>query len=239
MQQELVCDTAQFITLTYDNAHLPISNKGFKNLSKRDLQLFFKRLRKSHPQGSTPIRYYAVGEYGTTYRRPHYHIILFNAEIELIQPAWSLAGKCIGEVHYGKVSGASIGYCLKYISKGRTVPAHRNDDRQAEFSLMSKGIGSNYLTPETIEWHKADLVNRLYLTLDDGKKASMPRYYKDKLYTKDERGTIKAHWTEKIQAEQDRFDRLATAAILHAREQGILAAYRRMEKQTANNSKTF
>lgn len=38
-------DSAYFITLTYDNENLPIIN-GRGTLVKRDLQLFFKRLRK-------------------------------------------------------------------------------------------------------------------------------------------------------------------------------------------------
>jgi len=34
------------------------------------------------------------------------------------------------------------------------------------------------------KWHKSDLENRMYVNLEDGKKIAMPRYYKDKIYTK-------------------------------------------------------
>lgn len=111
------------------------------DLSKRDIQLFLKRLRKAHESHRgqmQPIKYYAVGEYGGITGRPHYHIILFNADIELIQDAWQN-----GQVHYGKVSGASVGYTLKYMTKPSRIPMHRNDDRTKEFSLMSKGLGKN------------------------------------------------------------------------------------------------
>lgn len=63
-----------FVTLTYDNDHLPLYN----SLSKRDLQLFFKRLRKHFPD--VKIRYFACGEYGEQFQRPHYHAIIFNLD---------------------------------------------------------------------------------------------------------------------------------------------------------------
>lgn len=51
-----------FITLTYDNKHLPKN----RTLVKRDLQLFWKRFRKR----GYKVRYMACGEYGpTTLRR--------------------------------------------------------------------------------------------------------------------------------------------------------------------------
>lgn len=167
-------------------------------LKKKDLQDFFKRLRKASEkiQSSVPIKYYACGEYGSKTKRPHYHIILFNAKVELIQTTWQK-----GEVHYGDVSGASIGYTLKYMSKPSKIPMHRNDDRQPEFSLMSKGLGENYLTNNMQNWHKKDLENRMYVNLTDGKKIAMPRYYKDKLYTEDERKIIAHYQKYKMEKE--------------------------------------
>ena len=51
-----------FVTLTYDDAHLPVDRR----LRKIDLQLFNKRLRKAC--GS--FRFFACGEYGETTKRP-------------------------------------------------------------------------------------------------------------------------------------------------------------------------
>ena len=77
-----------FITLTYDDLHLPFaipeigSNMvGSPTLVKSDLQLFFKRLRKKL---ATNIRYYAVGEYGSRTSRPHYHAIVFNIDLDMV-----------------------------------------------------------------------------------------------------------------------------------------------------------
>lgn len=66
-----------FVTLTYDAKHLPWN----RSLSKREFQLFLKRLRKFLGRdclASEPLRYFGCGEYGPENGRPHYHILLFN-----------------------------------------------------------------------------------------------------------------------------------------------------------------
>ena len=65
-----------FITLTYDNEHLPKAG-----VQKRDLQLFFKRLRINlfREFGDTiPLRYFFRSEYGSKNKRPHYHGLVWN-----------------------------------------------------------------------------------------------------------------------------------------------------------------
>lgn len=61
-----------FVTLTYDARHIA----GNWQLQPRDLQLFIKSLREAVKPHK--FRYYAVGEYGSENRRPHYHISLFG-----------------------------------------------------------------------------------------------------------------------------------------------------------------
>lgn len=191
LQQDKTAITSTFITLTYDTKQVPITRHGFMSLRKRDLQLFFKRYRKWHDNFSSmpsvPVSYYAVGEYGGKTLRPHYHIIGFNFDVTGIERAWKN-----GSVHFGTVTGASVGYTLKYISKPSKIPLHVNDDRQREFALMSKGLGVGYLSPAMDAWHKADLENRMYCVLPGGQKITMPRYYKCKLYDDAEKEKIRA-----------------------------------------------
>lgn len=182
LQEEKISTSAWFITLTYDTLHVPITRAGFMSINKKHCQDFFKRLRKAHealPLQPT-IKYFLAAEYGEKQKsyRPHYHIILFNADITLIQTAWGM-----GHVHYGQVSGASVGYTLKYMSKRSIIPMHRNDDREPEFRLMSKGLGKNYLNDRQVAWHLKNPLDRTHCTLDDGRKIAMPRYYKDKIYS--------------------------------------------------------
>lgn len=178
MVEEKVCSSAYFITLTYDTEFVPITRNGFKTVTKRDPQLFFKKLRKYNPVG---IKYYLAAEYGSNTYRPHYHVILFNCSEKSIVQAWSQ-----GNVWYGTVSGASVGYTLKYISKSSRIPLHINDDRVPEFGLMSKGLGKSYLTDAMLKWHTDDLYNRMYCNLTDGRKIAMPRYFRKKIYTEAE-----------------------------------------------------
>lgn len=149
MKEEKLYTNSMFLTLTYDTSTVPITPRGYMTLRKSDLQLFFKRLRKALPDSK--IKYYAVGEYGGKTCRPHYHIILFGANPGAVAKAWCIEDKftrqrtSIGNCHYGVVTGASVGYTLKYIQKPGKIPMHRNDDRVKEFSLMSKDWAAHIL----------------------------------------------------------------------------------------------
>lgn len=207
MQEDKKSTSAYFITLTYDTNNVPISSNGFMQLDKTEVQKFFKRVRKLHEEKKQMgIKYFVVGEYGGSTERPHYHIILFNAKLELMLDKKDIRlleimgydGKVNvqckqwdkGHITVGKVTGASVGYTLKYISKKGIIPKHSRDDREKEFALMSKGLGKNYLTNNMLYWHKNDLLNRMYINIEDGKKAAMPRYYKDKIYNHSERSEV-------------------------------------------------
>lgn len=86
-------DSAYFVTLTYNDWHVPISHYidqttgefcDVQTLRKRDYQLFMKRLRKAFPDQQ--IRFYAAGEYGPKTYRPHYHAILFGLKLDDLEP---------------------------------------------------------------------------------------------------------------------------------------------------------
>lgn len=188
MQQEQskTTEMAWFLTLTYDTPYLPISRAGYMTLNKKHVQDFMKRLRKR--MGDNNQKYFAVGEYGSEGMRPHYHLILFNASAQAVSESWML-----GATYFGTVTGASVGYVLKYMLKDGKIPMHRNDDREPEFRLMSKGLGANYLTDNMLNWHHADKDNRMYCNIDNGKKISMPRYYKDRIYSEIDRKRIGFH----------------------------------------------
>jgi hypothetical protein len=214
---------------------VPTTENGLQTLRKTDLQKFFKRLRKlTHEK----ISYYAVGEYGDKTQRPHYHIILFNGNCNSVESAWNLNNTTIGYCHFGDVNDASIGYTLKYISKEKQIPMHQNDDRQKEFSVMSKGLGKSYLTPQAIKWHKNKLEERMYLPLPGGKKASMPRYYKDKMYKDGEKFMISIHMKQVAEKQTD--DLLKEIGIENFDFQLVqrhLNLFRRNKKQSLQRQK--
>lgn len=239
MQEDKHASSSYFLTLTYDTAKVHITQNGFMGLNKRDVQLFFKRLRKAHnvkednlAERST-IKYYAVGEYGGRTMRPHYHIILFNAKLELVQPAWDM-----GSIHYGEVSGASVGYTLKYMSKASKIPMHRNDDRLREFSLMSKGLGEKYLTNVMVRWHHLDLKDRMFLTIEDGKKIAMPRYYKNKIYVESERKYINWHCERLRQQKLQKQEKLGIIPTERDRAESVKSAFKKMHRNAEDGRNT-
>ncbi len=85
-----------FVTLTYNNENLPPPTKTLINhdtgevtnspssLNPDHLSKFMKDLRRyfDYHYKHTGIRYYAAGEYGDKYGRPHFHILLFNLPIK-------------------------------------------------------------------------------------------------------------------------------------------------------------
>lgn len=137
--ERLEHEHACFVTLTYNDEHLP------KDLcvEKREAQLFIKRLRKEiYPR---KLRYFIVGEYGDKSQRPHYHAILFGVsptEGITIQQCWPY-----GFTHTGTAETKSMSYCASYVCKKwtkRGIPELRG--RNPEFVLMSRkpGLGAGY-----------------------------------------------------------------------------------------------
>lgn len=170
-------ENALFITLTYDDDNLPFSDNGLMSLDYTHTQLFWKRVRKNHPKGHTPIRYFLVGEYGSKTHRPHYHAIVFNANPEIIEKQW-----IYGSVHIGKVQEGSIHYTLKYALKRATKwKKSESDDRFLEKALMSRGLGLNFLSENMVQYYQEDVSRPV--TLLGGQKLPLPRYYRDKIFT--------------------------------------------------------
>ena len=165
---------SQFITFTYDPIHLPRTDSYVPTLCKRDIQLFFKKLRKAQKQiDDTPIKYYLVGEYGTRTNRPHYHALMFGVNPNInINRVW---GK--GFTLSLPIKQGGIQYVLKYITK----QPNKVNDALPEFSLSSKGIGEDYLTANIMQYHKQ--IQNSYLILENGVKMPIPKYYKEKLYS--------------------------------------------------------
>lgn len=233
MKEGEVSKTALFVTLTYDTRFVPITRNGYMSLDKKDLQKFMKRLRK---RSTEKLKYYAVGEYGSKTMRPHYHLIIFNADILEIERSWALDEKKIGEIYVGKVSDASIGYTLKYISKDGKIPTHKNDDRQKEFSLMSKGLGKNYLTDNMKNWHYDSLTERCYVPLKDNKKIAMPRYYKDKIYNSIQKAIIADEMREKSIKSEDLLEQELGEDYFRLKMESVQAQYKQMIRKNLNNN---
>ncbi len=161
-----------FITLTYDNDHLPDGG----TLVKRDLQLFIKRLR--YAISPRKIRYFACGEYGSHGHRPHYHVIIFNwfpddaypfevhgskvlCRSSFLERLWTFGFSSVGYV-----TPESAKYCAKYLQKLQEPL----DDCIPAFTVCSThpGIGFNKISSDVLK-------SGCYYV--DGHPYTVPRYY--------------------------------------------------------------
>ncbi|QCQ85001.1 replication initiator protein [Blackfly microvirus SF02] len=186
MHEKRMHSESAFVTLTYANEHLP---SGL-SLVKRDVQLFMKRLRKVRCSG---LRFFACGEYGEQYRRPHYHVLFFNTSFpdmrfykmsaggdSLFKSAelkslWPLGENIVGGVTFDSCCYVA-GYCTKVV-RGDAAVAHYGS-RLPEFSLMSRrpGIGRPWFEKfyDEAYAHDSAIMNE--------REVGLPRYY-DNLFS--------------------------------------------------------
>ena len=202
-QEKKESTSSSFITLTYDRPKL--SFNGHPTLVKKDFQDFMKRLRQRVKKEPTyegkPLRYYMVGEYGELLQRPHYHAIMFNLpkKYTLVED-WLMAEWQNGLVHQGSVELPSIHYVTGYLHKQQLVPTHETDDRQKEFSLMSKGLGKTFLTKQMVRWLNANGNDWVFMP-ESNYKIKLPRYLKDKLKVKNNQNWVDKQSEYRIQNE--------------------------------------
>jgi len=199
-------DNNCFITLTYDDQSLPPNG----TLVKKHFQDFMKRLRFRYGKG---IRFYACGEYGDRFGRPHYHSAIFGFDFPDKKPLSTSEGKKLwtsqslselwpyGYSSIGVLNFESAAYIARYITKkltGNKKIIYDIDMRMPEFSLMSRrpGIGLTFF-----EKYKDDIYPNDFL-INAGKKMKPPRFY-DCAYEVthlDEMSKLKALRTEKAKS---------------------------------------
>ncbi len=189
-----ISTSSVFMTLTYGinekegwGENPPTSFNGIYTLRKKHLQDFIKRLRRIN---NGTIKYYAVGEYGTNNNRPHYHIIMFNLDPHHISRSLNLSKQTWkkGNMDIAQCNIATINYTVGYLMQGAWQPQTDDDDRDPQFSTMSKKLGSNYLTDRMYNYH----LERMETSVDhpSGFKMPMPRYYRDQIFSKEEKAEL-------------------------------------------------
>lgn len=181
-----------FITLTYNDANLPSDG----SVKIQHFQRFMKRLRKSlEPK---QIRFFACGEYGDSFNRPHYHALLFGHQFPdqvvasqdkkgtklyrsaSLEKLWEFGFSRIGEVTF-----QSAAYVARYVIKKVNGPlAERHYEsldldtgeltqRKPEYIHMSlkPGIGQPWY-----EKYKSDIFPSDFVVLK-GRKHPVPKFY--------------------------------------------------------------
>lgn len=199
-----------FITLTYDNDHVPWSDEfvnpetgellRHQTLVKKDFQDFMKRLRRNYEYkypDSDPLRFYACGEYGSTSFRPHFHAIIYGLHLDdLVIYGKNEQGDILynsqfisdcwhnkGFAVIGQVTWESCAYVARYIMKklkGDQAKFYEENHIVPEFTLMSRRPG---IARQYYDDHP-NMYEFDFLNLSTpsgGKKIKHPRYF-DRLY---------------------------------------------------------
>jgi len=204
MHEAKLYDENCFVTLTYDDSHLPVD----KSLKYSDYSAFMRRLRKyvarSRDLRVSPLRFYMCGEYGGETKRPHYHACLFNFDFRdklyfksvagfklytsaTLSRLWPFGNHLIGSVTFESAAYVAR-YCLDKITgdlakrhyeyvDGETGEIH---DRVPEFNKSSNrpGIGAPWLARFMSDvYPKGNVVA-------NGRLAKAPRYY-DKIFKRE------------------------------------------------------
>jgi len=214
--------SAYFVTLTYDDQHLPITDTGNTH-NYDDHKEFIKQL-KFHEKPSQlktrssfsldelerkknqirinrkaqTLKYYGVCEYGGQTGRTHWHYILFNiVDTDSIYNSWPN-----GLVHIDECNINTIDYTLKYMLKNEEERS--DDNRERSKSFMSKGIGQVAADRAFLDY--ISKIDNNTLGTARGSVIGIPRYYRKKYLTEEQRkakGTSVAEHLEKSKAEKD------------------------------------
>lgn len=228
--QELkAAQSAAFLTLTYDPLSVVYSVDERKaNLEPSHLKAFIRAFRDREAKvgrkryrragvkrwRNRAIRYYAVGEYGGMGEellgegRPHFHVLLFNFNPDTMARVQEIWGR--GQVDVGEVEPASIAYVSGYV-----INRHQDyGKRHRPFTSISRsngGLGSQYLTPQMVRYHK---VGKRNYGMHEGYKVPLPRLYKDRIFSKHQKQVMRVAIAKEM---DNRFlDEVERLSVLHA-----------------------
>lgn len=176
-----------FLTLTYNNEHLPSDG----SLVKKHLVDFHKRFSiRSKREGLDGFKYFACGEYGENFSRPHYHSIVYSAYIpDLVYYGRSKSGEKLyksdflselwgfGFVVVGSVTQQSASYIARYVTKkvNGDMAESFYSGRIPEFPLRSRGLGYRFYH----EFRNDMMFGGYLIVFNKGKpfKTTVPRAY--------------------------------------------------------------
>lgn len=155
----------QFLTLTYDDDHLP------NGLKHEDFAGFMKRLRRN--TGVNDLKMFMAGEYGEESGREHFHVLFYNHKfpIEEIQKAWSEPYTRIplGFVADGTLTPLSMKYATGYVAKGGYDPGSGKRPPYGRFSCR---------IPDGMTMREIERMCRTGKVMFNGISFSVPEIYR-------------------------------------------------------------
>lgn len=196
---------AKFITLTFSTESLEKLREELreKNYTGYDydnavatlaVRRFLERWRKKHKKS---VRHWLVTELGS-HQTEHIHLhgLIYTDSIAEIEKHWQYGYIWPNKDNYSKnyVNGRTINYITKYINK-----INSKHKLYIPIILTSPGIGASYTKTHNFKLHKYNNdKTKEYYTTDSGHKISLPIYYRNKIYTEQQREKL---WIQKLDKE--------------------------------------
>lgn len=184
--ESLLHRRSAFLTITYSDDHVPADHKlnpdHLRDFLSEVRTFIHKRDRKLSIPRDRKVGWYAVGEYGETTGRPHYHAVLFGEDFledatfmreegESLLYRSPILGALWGKgfVDVGRVNPGSCNYVAKYVSK-------KVDDPDTIRAQMTKhpALGKDYALKF---WQDMEAAEACVLT--NGRVAPIPMRYFD------------------------------------------------------------
>lgn len=233
----------KFITLTFSNEsikEIAIECKGIgydldNEIATKAMRLFLERWRKQYKKS---LRHWIVTELGHNgTENIHMHgIIWTNEPLSEVERIWSygFVWKGKGEKQINYVNEQTVNYIIKYVNKA--------DEKHPNYKsriLTSPGIGNAYVTTldSAKNLFKNIETNETYRTRT-GHKITLPIYWRNKIYTEDEREKL---WLQKLDKDErwvcgEKVKNSDTKNYL-----GLLKHYRQLNKQLGygNDEKNY
>lgn len=202
-------ETQNMITLTYkDSDFMPIwpqnydhdnppkrkspalkraihaQNRQKELLYYRDVGAMIKHFRKDG-WSKDSCRFFYVGEYGSTTFRPHYHLLTWGIDPQVVYDYWYAR---YGQPHIAPSVYSRYAYVVNYLDKDEYPEIMKDNPLftgKPQGRRMSPGIGSSYLDEMTTgEIDQVLKTGQHFVSLDDGRQLPLPVYFRNKIYEK-------------------------------------------------------
>lgn len=209
LTEELENEFGYFVTLTFSNDEFlklekQIGLDVFTNentIATKAVRWFLERCRK---ETGKSIKHWFVTELGDDKDRLHLHGIIFGQKaMETVKRNWKYGGIYVGQFCNCK----SINYITKYMLK-----VDLKHPTYTQIVLASKGLGETERVKKLIQWQKRHIkeIRQLTYTYKNGQKCALPKYYKDKYFTDDEKAIVWMNnlnngklWVGKVEMDAD------------------------------------
>lgn len=197
-----------FITLTFSDESIKDLAKDCKatgyeldnEIATKAVRLWLERWRKKHKKS---IRHWLITELGHNgTENIHLHgIIWTDHDLKEVEQTWKYGFMWKGKETNGKyenyVNEKTINYIVKYVNK-----VDEKHTKYKSIILTSAGIGHNYTKQQQGDHiknkYKGKETIETYRT-PTGQKIALPIYYRNKIYTEEEREKL---WLDKLDKEE-------------------------------------